>query len=223
MLHRSCLWLRIFLTTPVTSDGSCCDFMKQGIKFLRRWTAFKLDSEIRALRHSFLVALRDTFGIGLVRPDNWNDLPLHAQIDLSRGNTVVPYVVNHLSNQRALLKVLPDDGVEQLGLDSRMHEGGFRLLVGSSGLDTSAQHLPFGSLILQGVYVIENGSNGNTEITFRSKFPMITDPWSTLSTVQELHNPALGDGEARILVAESSPTAMGQKINIRGNFGFRGP
>ena len=90
--------------------------MKQGIKFLRRWTAFKLDSEIRALRHSFLVALRDTFGIGLVRPDNWNDLPLHAQIDLSRGNTVVPYVVNHLSNQRALLKVLPDDGVEQLSL-----------------------------------------------------------------------------------------------------------
>ena len=122
-----------------------------------------MDSEIRALRHSFLVALRDTFGIGLVRPDDWNDLPLHAQIDLGRGNTVVPYVVNHLSNQRALLKVLPDDGVEQLGLDSRMHEGGFRLLVGSSGLDTSAQHLPFGSLILQGVYVIENGSNGNTD------------------------------------------------------------
>ena len=121
------------------------------------------------------------------------------------------------------MKVLPDDGAEQLSLDSCMHEGGFRLLVGSSGLDTSAQHLPSGSLILQGVYVIENGSNGNTEITFRSKFPMITDPWSTLSTVQELHNPALGDGEARILVAESSPTAMGQKINIRGNFGFRGP
>ncbi|CAE7041997.1 icd [Symbiodinium natans] len=194
-----------------------------GIKFLRRWTSFKLDSEIRALRRKFLVALRDTFGIGLVQPDDWNDTPLHAQIDLGRGNTVVPYEVNHLSNQRALLKVLPDNNVEQPGLDSRLHEGGFRLLVGNSGIDTSAQHLPFGSFILQGVYVIENGSTGNIEISFRSKFPMITDPWSTVTAVQELHNPALGDGEARITIAEPSPTPMGQKINIRGNFGFRGP
>ena len=48
---------------------------------------------------------------------------------------MVPYEVNHLSKQRALLRILPSD-IQQFGLDSRLHEGGFRLFVGNSGLDT---------------------------------------------------------------------------------------
>lgn len=75
---------------------------------------------------------------------------------------------------------------------------------------------------MQGVYVIENGPNGNLEIDFKSKLPMISDQWSTMVAVQELHSPVLGHGEARILIQHPSQMVEGQKLLIRGNFGFHG-
>jgi hypothetical protein len=76
-----------------------------GIQYLRKWTSLKSDFGIRLLRQAFLEMLKDDFGIvEIIDPKEYFEMPLHAQIDLGGGNTILPYVVNEMANFRIRIR-----------------------------------------------------------------------------------------------------------------------
>eukprot|EP00961_Rhodomonas_salina_P231465 3126495-Rhodomonas_salina.2 len=62
-----------------------------GIFFLRHHTSsFATDAAIRDLRATFLVTLKEDFGVQL-NVSEYQDMHLENQIDLGGGNTIAPY------------------------------------------------------------------------------------------------------------------------------------
>jgi hypothetical protein len=196
-----------------------------GIEYLKRWTSVKRNGEIQQLRHDFLTMLVDTYGIAAADPGLFWDEPLENQIDLGGGSHVVPYVVNHASNQRMMTKKSGGRMTQWGDLDGRLHEGGFRLLVGRAGLTSPTfGYLPFGTLIVKGVYVLEHDPDlmGETrEIGFESSLPVVSGAWSTSVVENKLTSEEFGEGVAYEVVPMSSHTHAGLALNIRGAFVFK--
>lgn len=121
-----------------------------GLDYLKRRTSINTDEKIFALRKSFLVRLRDTFGIGL-DPDSFDEIPLDGVIDLGGGNKIMAYVVNEAADQRVVTKRgHSGPKVAMMPIGSRLHEGGFRFVVGRAGIVTNEGRIPFGSVWQEG-------------------------------------------------------------------------
>jgi len=195
-----------------------------GVKYLRRWSSsYNSDAALRQLRRDFLTFLRDDYGIAAANPDAYESEPLTNQIDLGGGNTVAPYAVNHWTNQRMITKKRDAEMLQFPSLDSRLHEGGFRLFVGRAGMNVSKYgYLPFGSLVVQGAYVIEGDPDlGTHEVKFRSSIPMVVNEWSTSVLEQDLNSSTYGEGKAYIVLPAPLPGLDGITVNFRGAFVFK--
>lgn len=165
-----------------------------GLDYLKRRTSINTDEKIFGLRKSFLVRLRDTFGINL-NPDSYDEIPLDGVIDLGGGNKIMAYVVNEAADQRVVTKRgHSGPKVDMMPIGSRLHEGGFRFVVGRAGIVTSEGRIPFGSVWQEGVYLMEDSSAVDFEISFYSLGPAILNGWATTVVFQYLYNPTLGEG-----------------------------
>lgn len=161
--------------------------------FKLRTTSLKTDGAIGALRTQFLQRLRDDFGID-INPEDYDDIPLDGEIDLGGGNQILAYVVNEATRQRVITKTSPSQ-TEQMLPGAHLHEGGFRLRVGRSGIMTRNGRVPFGTIFNEGVYILEdNLTSENLEINFYSLNPILLDAWSTFVIRQHLDHPSLGEG-----------------------------
>jgi len=135
---------------------------------------------------------------------------------------VAPYEVNKASNQRALVaSQAAANGTmvaaAQLADGKRLYEGGFRLFVSRSGIQTTAGALPWGSLILMGIYHIE----GEADIEFRSRYPIVSNPFATSVVVHTLVSETYGAGEANLVVPMAVENGMGKLMhNIHGYLNF---
>ena len=194
-----------------------------GINYLKRWTSVNDDNKIRTLRYQFMALLRDRYGIKKSDPDAHLNDPVANQIDLGGGNFIAPYVVNHISNQRMITKKQSRQMVQFDSLDCRLHEGGFRLFVGRSGINTTGfNYLPFGSMIVKGIYLLENDPDiGNTEVAYQSSIPMIANEWTTAVLEQELVSEEFGDGFAYIVLPKPHRGSDGLTVDYRGAFVFK--
>jgi hypothetical protein len=198
-----------------------------GIQYLKQWTSLKDDFAIRNLRTSFIKVLRNDFGIDIPDPDEFFEMPLHAQIDLGGGNTILPYVVNELANLRVLtradyndLKHRPEQRV-----NSRLHEGGFRLLMGRAGMKTKLGFFPFQSMITKGIYIIQNEpvQGTNHEMEFQSFVPFHSDTWSSGHIVNDVYSAIYGIGRMHLSIPMPLPATGGKRgmtLNNRGALVF---
>jgi hypothetical protein len=199
-----------------------------GIQYLKQWTSLKDDFGIRNLRTSFIKMLRNDFGIDIPDPDEFLELPLHAQIDLGGGNTVLPYVVNELANFRVLTRADYNDLLQnppEQRVNSRLHEGGFRLLIGRAGMKTKLGFFPFKSMITKGIYVIENEpvQGTNHEMEFQSFVPFHSDTWSSGHIINDVYSPIYGIGRIQLAITMPLPATGGKKgmtLNNRGSLVF---
>ncbi|KAL3916668.1 MAG: hypothetical protein SGILL_005072 [Bacillariaceae sp.] len=167
-----------------------------GIEYLMKRTSYNTDDKIHALRKKFLSRLKNDFQINL-EPDDYDDIPLDGVIDLGGGNKIMAYVVNEVVNQRIMTKRGPL-GVQEPALmpsGSRLHEGGFRFVVGRAGIQTEFDRIPFGSVWTEGVYLLEDSLDEDLEIDFYSNGPAILNGWATTIVWQNLYNEKLGDGK----------------------------
>ena len=98
---------------------------------------------------------------------------------------------------------------------SRLHEGGFRLVVGRSGINTIDGRSPFGTTIMQGIYVLENGNpgGGDAEINFHSIGLVDLNSWSTSVVYQYLYHDIFGEG--RLLAAQPMPKLDDAGIHLK--------
>lgn len=166
-----------------------------GILFLQRRTSYKTEDKIRALRKRFVTRLRDTFGIELT-PSDYDGIPLDGVIDLGGGNKIMAYVVNEDANQRVVTKRgFNGTKTATMPRGSRLHEGGFRYVVGRAGIVTADGRIPFGSIFQEGLYILEDSSARELEIEFYSNGPSMLNGWSTTVAYQNLFHPVLGDGK----------------------------
>jgi hypothetical protein len=198
-----------------------------GIQYLKQWTSLKADFAIRNLRTSFIKMLRSDFGIDIPDPDDFLEMPLHTQIDLGGGNTILPYVVNELANLRVLTRADYNDlqYPPEQRVNSRLHEGGFRLLIGRSGLKTKLGFFPFQSMITKGIYVIENEpvQGTNHEMEFQSFVPFHSDTWSSGHIINDVYSPSYGIGRMQLAITMPLPATGGKKgmtLNNRGSLVF---
>lgn len=186
------------------------------VLFMKRRTSLKTDEDIHQLRKDFLTRLKDEFFISaIVDADQYDDIPLDGEIDLGGGNRIVGYVVNEDANQRVLTKETEVEGIAMPG-GSRLHEGGFRLVVGRSGIDTIDGRAAFGTTITQGIYVIENGSpsgDSDAEIEFYSLGLVELNSWSTSIVYQRLYSETYGEG--RLLSAQPMPKVDPYGIHLK--------
>ena len=165
------------------------------IMYLKGRTSINTDEKILALRKKFLTRLRDSFGIA-VDPDAYDDVPLDGVVDLGGGNHIMAYVLNEDANQRVMTK-RGHDGSKVVAMPraSRLHEGGFRFVVGRAGIATSdPTPLPFGSTFLEGVYILEDSAAEDLEIEFAPALPILLNPWAASVIYQNLYHPVLGRG-----------------------------
>jgi hypothetical protein len=194
-----------------------------GERYLLRWTSANTEAKIRQMRRDFIIFLRDEYGLANCDPDLYQNEPLANQIDLGRGNTIAPYVVNHMTNQRLIAKKRKGEMVQFPELDCRLHEGGFRLFVGRGGVNvTKWGFLPYGSLVQQGLYVLEGDPDlGTHEISFRSSFPVIVNEWATSVFEQDLVSSTYGAGKGYMVTPAILKRDDGFKVNFRGAFVFK--
>ncbi|CAK9012862.1 Uncharacterized protein SCF082_LOCUS11692 [Durusdinium trenchii] len=197
-------------------------FTNEGaVRYFREFTSFKTDAQILALRKEFLVYLRDNFGVAQVsNVDAFDSVAVDGVVDLGGGTAVVAYEVNHAANQR-IQTVVSGDSAEMAPPGARLREVGFRLFVGRPGLPTSAGHLNFASMLVFGVYVVENVPGVPAhEIRFQSRGPVTTNAWSASVIVNDVSSPHLGDGTLELLVTPPALTSAGLKIRVQGGFVF---
>merc|ERR1712238_74034 len=187
------------------------------VEFFRRRTTLQSDDAIRSLRRDFLMRLRDDFMISVIGDvGQWNEIPLDGVIDLGGGNKIVGYAVNEDGNQRVLTKQgLPGEKTIALPGASRLHEGGFRLVVGRSGIDTIDGRSPFGTTIMQGIFVMENGNpdGSDAEIQFHSIGVVDLNSWATSVVYQHVHHDLYGEG--RLLAAQAPPKVDNRGIHMK--------
>lgn len=184
------------------------------IEFFERRTSLRRESDMFGLRRQFLNRLVGTFGIDL-DPSAYDDVPLDGIIDLGGGNTIMGYVVNEKANQRVLTRQgAPGDPTTSLPPASRLHEGGFRLVVGRSGLDTIDGRSPFGTTILEGIYVLENGNSMGeaVEIPFHSLGVIDHNAFSTSNIYHHLSHPEYGEG--RLIASQPMPKVESNGLHL---------
>lgn len=188
--------------------------------FLKRRTSLNTDAQILDLRREFLHRLKNQFMISVIGDvSQYDNIPLDGVIDLGGGNKIVGYAVNEDANQRVLTRQgLPGEATEVMPSGSRLHEGGFRLVVGRSGLTTIDGRAAFGATIMQGIYILENGNadGSDAEISFHSLGLVELNAWSTSMVYQNLHHPEYGNG--RLISAQPMPLvdAEGTHLKISG-------
>lgn len=185
-----------------------------GIDYLKRRTSLDTDEKIFALRKKFLVRLQEDFGIDF-NPDDFDDVPLDGVVDLGGGNRIMAYVVNEASNQRVMTKRGPED-VALMPTGSRLHEGGFRFVVGRAGIVTDTDRIPFGSVWTEGIYILEDSSAEDLEIEFYSNGPAILNGWATSVVFQNLSHPVMGDGKLYAIYPLPETQADGLLLAARG-------
>lgn len=139
-------------------------------------------------------------------------------VDLGGGNKIMAYVVNEDSNQRIISKRGPP-GVQDPALmpsGSRLHEGGFRFVVGRAGIVTLEGRIPFGSVWTEGVYILEDSTSQDLEISFYSNGPAILNGWATTEAYQNLFHPQLGDGKMYAIYPLPETRSDGVILLVRG-------
>jgi hypothetical protein len=188
-----------------------------GIDYLKRRTSYNTDEKIFGLRKRFLARLKNSFKVKL-EPDDYDDIPLDGVIDLGGGNRIMAYVVNEDSNQRVITKRGPIDVQEPSWMPSgsRLHEGGFRFVVGRAGIKTEIDRIPFGSVWTEGVYLLEDSTDEDLEIEFYSNGPAILNGWATTVVFQNLYNEKLGDGKFYAIYPLAETRPDGIKLLARG-------
>lgn len=172
------------------------------------------DKKIKALRTQFLKRLKDTFGID-IKHNDYDNIPLAGEIDLGGRGKIVSYVVNENANQRTMTK-RGSSITSSMPPASRLHEVGFRLVVGRAGISTNDGTLPFGSMILEGLYILEDSIAGDLEIEFHSIGPIQLNGWSTAVVYNHLFNDALGEGRFSAMVPLASVSKDGIRVKVRG-------
>lgn len=170
--------------------------------------------KIKALRTQFLKRLKDTFGID-IKHNDYDNIPLAGEIDLGGRGKIVSYVVNENANQRTMTK-RGSSITSSMPPASRLHEVGFRLVVGRAGISTNDGTLPFGSMILEGLYILEDSIAGDLEIEFHSIGPIQLNGWSTAVVYNHLFNDALGEGRFSAMVPLASVSKDGIRVKVRG-------
>lgn len=187
------------------------------LEFFKRRTTMTTDKDIFDLRKSFLTKLRDDFLISAVgNIDDFDEIPLDGEIDLGGGNKIVGYAVNENGNQRVLTKQgSPGNSTISMPEGSRLHEGGFRLVVGRSGIDSIDGRLPYGTTIMQGIYIMENGNpdGSDAQIEFHSLGVVDLNSWSTSVVYQYLYHDIYGEG--RLLTAQPMPKVDEAGIHLK--------
>jgi hypothetical protein len=104
------------------------------------------------------------------------------------------YVVNEDANQRIMTKRGHDGGkVIAMPRASRLHEGGFRFAVGRAGILTTDGRIPFGSTFFQGIYLLEESTKSDFEISFHGADPTLLNAWSTAVKYEYLYHEVLGE------------------------------
>jgi len=190
------------------------------ILFFKRRTSLNTDVKILELRRNFLERLKNQFLISVIGDvSQYDHIPLDGVIDLGGGNRILGYAVNEDANQRVLTRQgLPGSMTRAMPPGSRLHEGGFRLVVGRSGLTTIDGRAAFGATIMQGIYILENGNSdgSDAEISFHSIGLVELNAWSTSLVYQNLHHDHYGNG--RLISAQPMPLvdAEGTHLKISG-------
>jgi hypothetical protein len=198
-----------------------------GLYFLKLRTSYNTDERIFNLRKKFLTRLRDKFGIPL-NPDGFDDVPLDGVIDLGGTNHIMAYVVNEQANQRVLTKRNTEEAIIMPN-GSRLHEGGFRFVVGRAGIMTEKGRIPFGSIFQEGVYYLEDSTvpEKGWEINFHSEGPAILNGWASAVVYHALSHPVLGDGRMYAFFPfpfskENGITLSGRGVMVFGNIDVDG-
>lgn len=188
------------------------------IQYFKRRTSLSSDIAIKKLRTRFLKRLHDSFGID-VNHNQYNDIPLDGVIDLGGGNKILPYVVNEDANQRVMTKRNLDKAIA-MPPASRLHEGGFRLVVGRAGIDTNDGRYPFGSTFTEGIYILEDSADEDLEIEFYCDGPVQLNGWATAVAYNHLYNKNLGKGRLYATIPLPFVEDDGILISIRGALVF---
>jgi hypothetical protein len=187
------------------------------IEYFKFRTSLQTEEKILALRKQFLERLRDEFGIVLINPDAYDEIPLDGVIDLGGGTHITGYVVNEDANQRVLTRQSEPNGhTTVFPSASFLHEGGFRLVVGRAGLNTVDGRSPFGTTIQEGIYVMENGDSTmttNVEMPFHSLALVDLNSWSTSVIYNYVQHPEYGEG--RVLTAQPMPLVGSDGIHLK--------
>eukprot|EP00755_Sulcionema_specki_P025104 Sspe_Gene.15544::Locus_5410_Transcript_1_1_Confidence_1.000_Length_3642::g.15544::m.15544 len=188
-----------------------------GVDFLKRKTSINTNTLILQLRTQFLERLKTEFGIAQIRCATcYDDVPLDGVVDLGGGNHIVAYEVNEAANFRLTSKYLKGSGDwTPMPQGSRIHEGGFRLLTGRAGINTTAGHLPYGSLLHEGVYLLED-DGAEWEFTFHSDIPTLSNTWAMSIASFKVHSPVFGEGRMSYLVPMPHPSEKGITHGIHG-------
>jgi len=175
-----------------------------GIKCFQDFTPLKDEASIKAFRADFIEHLRDYVGIKRVLnadlgPELYDDEPIANTIDLGGGNVLVPYALNDAFNQRVVARVtpnsttdFPDDG-GFLNPGARVRECGFKLQVGRAGISSTAEYVPFGSVVRFGMYVLEL-PEGDLLMRFKDNFPTFPSPVSHYEMTQTIESDEWGAG-----------------------------
>lgn len=186
------------------------------LEYFKLRTSLKTDADIKGLRAKFLRRLSHSFGID-INPNKYDEIPLDGVIDLGGGNKILPYVVNEDANQRVMTKRGHDGNkVVPMPAASRLHEGGFRLVVGRAGIATNDGRYPFGSTFTEGIYILEDSVGGDLEIDFYCDGPVQLNGWATAVAYNHLYNEKLGEGRLYATIPLPFVEDDGILISIRG-------
>lgn len=188
-----------------------------GLEYLALRTSYDTPEKMFSLRKRFLTRLATQFGVvglGPLDPDAYDDIP---------PPKIMAYVVNEQSKQRILNK-RGFNGGDTLSMPSgsRLHEGGFRFVVGHAGIKTNDGRIPFGSIFQEGVFYLEDSTipHGGWEIDFFSQGPAILNGWATSVAYHALYHPELGHGRLYGLYPLPEPRDEGLALAARGAMVF---
>merc|ERR1719499_765978 len=158
-------------------------------KYFQKWMGWTED-EILQFRLEAMEFFRDHMEVPSVKPEEMHSEPVDNNIDLGGGNSIVPYTVTELAEHH-LIGTKQSSGAEWS--DARVHEVGFVLTVGRAGIWTYARHIPYGSVIQYGYYVVEFES-GSVPIKFYDHYPQVPNTNSHFAVVQRAIHPEHGYG-----------------------------
>eukprot|EP01129_Flabellula_baltica_P008647 TRINITY_DN345_c0_g1_i1.p1 TRINITY_DN345_c0_g1~~TRINITY_DN345_c0_g1_i1.p1 ORF type:complete len:1182 (-),score=307.27 TRINITY_DN345_c0_g1_i1:70-3615(-) len=196
---------------------------ESAIRYFKEHTSYNTDELIGGLRKRFLNRLKNEYNIPGINPDAFDDVPLDGIVDLGGGNRVQAYDVNDLANYRIMNRAdLASESAGTLPKGSRVREVGFRLVFGRAGMATKWGHLPQGTLLSEGVYILENteGPDSRIEVEFYSQLPLISDWWSSGIISNIVTSDIYGTGLAQIAVTMPKPYGTKHQINVRGTIHF---
>ena len=189
-----------------------------GLQYLKTRTSLTTDDDILALRSSFLNRLVDYFEIDF-DPSDYDDIPLDGEIDFGGAGKITAYVVNEDANQRVMTSNGPN-GAVAMPPASRLHEGGFRYVVGRAGMNTKWGRLPFGSMILEGRYVMEDAENRDREMQFHSLGAIQMNGWATSVVYNYVYDKDYGEGRLSAMVPLPIVEKDGIAVKVRGSMVF---